>query len=352
MYDFLCLLPHGTGSVSFVHYLNLHKKMHVASFQWVAGREDLIEAHEKNFRPFFDHVGLSSKTYHKRLWVQNILNACSRQLLIQTTRDPVGCLVSQIYNAELIARIRSMLGLAYESQSIEHQISYAAKAYITHHRAACAYEAAGFDEHIVVDMSEFMPGRAGETLKKLWLTICGNADRECLVSEDYHVDIGSKYLRFLREYGTVKYQDVGIELELVPITEGDLATGKYLPTLNQYIGNEVCLHTFPDINEYLPAMQMSGQLRMCTTPAQWTSIYPKLRSKVAQKCILVFEENMRALNHVFLLLMRTKQFAVDDFTDAQRETLKELIAEDVTEFEKRHPAVVEKWTVTNDFMNS
>lgn len=149
MYDCLCLLPHANASHSLIHYLNLHKEMHIASYTSIVRSLDDILAYERNFRPFIKTVGVATKDYDAPDIVNKVLNACRRKLIIQTVRDPVECLVSQINNGKFIVGIREVLGQENSvDESIEKVIADAATRYITHG------EADSFDEHIVIDVAD------------------------------------------------------------------------------------------------------------------------------------------------------------------------------------------------------
>lgn len=352
MYDFLCLLPHATASHSFLHYVNLHKDLHVASFMNLGHVSSKIEAHKRNFRPYIQHLGLSSKIYHKPEGVKSILDACRRNLIIQTVRDPVSCLVSQINNTQMVAIIHQTIGFDYGLPSIDQQIVDAVTKYITHYRASMAYEADSFDQHIVVDMTDLMPNKTEATLNKLWHAICGNANHDRLISEDYHSELGSKFSRYLREYATLTYDDVGVKFGLAPRTDGDLMIERYQPATNKYLAYDTCLHTFPDINEYLPNMQATGPLHMCAVASEWNVVHPKIRPEILSRCISFFEQNMRVMNHVFGLARQAPKFTLEELTASQKDHLRNSIGDDVAEFSKRHPAAVENWAVTNEFLNS
>lgn len=352
MYDFLCLLPHGTGSHSFLHYLNLHKEIHVASFVSVGTDKSRIAAHEKNFRPYIDCIGLSAKHYHNQDWVNHALSVCDRRLLIQSTRDPVECLISQINNNRMVAIIYEASGSKLPFKSIDEQIFEGAEKYISHHRATETYQAHSFDDHIVIDITELSPINVEETLTRVWLKICGRADRTHLISNDYRTAFGSKYLRYLRDYGKLVFKDGMIELPLRAKPDADMVEGQYDALANLYIGEETCLHTFSDINDYLPALDMSGPLNMCTVPSYWNSVHPKLRPKILKRGIMFFEESLRSMNQVFKTVKEANTFTIDDFTDSQKELLKKAIGDDVAAFGAQNPSVVKNWTVTNEFLGA
>ncbi len=281
MYDFLCLMPHATASHSLQHYLNLHKDIHVAHFLFIGGYQDRIDAHERNFRPHIQHLGLSSKVYHERPHVETILNSCSRKLIIQAVRDPVACLISQINNTQMVAGIYKIRGAEYDHASLDQQIEDAVTRYITHNAASQAYDVASFDEHILVDMTDLMPDTVDETLTKLWLSICGNADRDRLISDNYKTELGSKFARYLRDYGIVVFRDVGVELKLAARTDADLMIERYDPLTNTYTSDNICLHTFPDINEYLPSMQATGPFICALSKLNGPQFTPKSGRKYA-----------------------------------------------------------------------
>ncbi len=352
MYDFLCLMPHATGSVSFLHYLNLHREMHVASFQSIGTSVERLEAYEANFRPFFKHLGVSAKNYHDPDWPNTLLSTCSRRLLVQAVRDPIGCLVSQINNARQISALREILGIPYEAKSVDEEITWAVEGYISHQRAEQAYHAASFDEHIIVDMSEIMPDTVKGTLDRLWTKICGDADDSNIITPaSLFVDHGSIYLRFIREYGKLNIKIGSVQLEIIPKSDGELELERYKPVLNEYFAYDLNVHTFPDIGAYLPTLQMSGALHICVPSVDWNAIHPKLRPKILEEIIPAFEDNMQALNQALVKLMRLTPFTANDFNSSQRETLKRFIQDDVERFESRHPDVVGKWAATEDFLN-
>lgn len=356
MYDFLCLFPHTCASHSLLHYLNFHKDMHLASYQSIlrSGVDNVLD-YERNFRPFINTVGVLSKNIEDQRWVKSILNASDRKLLVQSVRDPIGAFVSQLNQARGLAIITQARGdkeEPYDLVSIEQKISDALLKYLSHAKASQAYEAESFDRHIVFDTSELKGDRVEGLLKELWIAICGNADEENLIPNRKYISLGSQLIYDLRRGGNFTYEIGGQILGIYPLVDGDPWLGSYYPDTNRYNGFTERLHSFPDINEYLPAMGLSGPLHMCARPANWGAVHPKLRPKLVEQCIPIFEKRMRTFGKYYELLKEITLFTADDFTPLQKEIFKASIQADVAKFGRLHPEIVEKWDVTNSVLDS
>jgi len=353
MYDFLCLLPHACASHSLIHYLNLHRDMHVASYTSIVRSLDDVGAYERHFRPFIDYVGIATKDYDTPEIFNKVLDACKRRLVIQTVRDPVECLAAQIYNGHFHRKIRMLVGIKVEEDlTIEEYIRDGVVRYITHAEAERVYEVDSFDNHRIIDVVDLRADKIEGSLNQLWIDIFGNAAAKNLISRDYFTSMGSKRITNLRSYGGFIYKEGGLKLRIMPVADGDLWIGNYDAIKNQYVGRETRLHTFPDINEYLPALELSGPLHMCTEPLAWHLIHPKLRHKVLESCLALFKQRMQLFDRIYSTAKETPVFSVDDFTPLQKEILKASIEADVRLFGKRHPEIVEKWDVTNQFLST
>ncbi len=351
MYDFLCLLPHAHASYSLIHYLNLHKHMHVAPYASISRSLDDIMAYERNFRPCIDCIGISTKDYHDPEIVSQVLGATRRDLIIQVVRDPIECFVSQVNNAAFIKRIRTLLNLeADPPMTMEEFIGDAVTRYITPYEAYRTYKADTFKRQVIIDVEDLKAGKIDGTLNRLWDLICGDSRDESLSSRNYHTSIGSKRVVNLRAYGGFYYREENLEIRIQPYAEGDLWRGDYNAIHNRYNGREVCLHHYPDINQYLPSLGLQGALHMCTDPFHWHQVHPKLRESIIGKCKPLFEDRMRTFDQIYKAADSGRLFTLDDLSSVQKEILKASIAHDVNGFGSLYPEVVEKWSVTNAFL--
>ena len=352
MYDFICLTPHTCASHSLLHYLNFHKEMHLASYQSIQSNFDDILAYERNFRPFISTVGVHTKDYMSPNIVSGVLKASDRRLFIQAVRDPIESFVSQVQTEQLISRINELRKLENAPRvSMKEQIAYAVPRYLCHAKASRVYEADSFDKHIIFDVSEMKGDKVEGLLKKLWIAMCGNADEENLVPNRQYISLGSKLLSDLRKTGGISYREAGIELTILLCPDGDVWQGRYDATLNQFRGWQERLYAFPDINAYLPSLKLSGPIHMCARPSEWCQVHPKLRPKIIERCIPLIEARMRDFEKWYSLASAMTLFTVDDFTPLDKDMLRASIQADVAEFGRRNSAVVEKWDVTNRFMD-
>lgn len=353
MYDFLCVLPHGCASHSLTHYLNLHKDLHVAPYPSITHSQDDILAYERNFRPFITNIGIATKDYADGAFAESILAACTRRLLIQTVRDPVDSFVSLIRNNRSHRKLTELRGGSPPPEaSIESFITEASTQFLTHGQAEMAYEASSFDTHILLDVVDLRGDKIHPNLESLWTAICGSARAEDISPCDEYISLGSKFVFDLRQFCGFFYEEGPLRIEIKPRPDGDLWQGTYYPKENRYDGWEEILHTFPDINAYLPSMGLSGPIHMCAYASQWAGVHTKLRPKVIENCIPLFETNMRWLDQAYRATDSITPFELDDLTTLQSEMLKASIHADVTAFGQRHPEIAGKWETTNALLNS
>jgi hypothetical protein len=349
MYDFLCLFPHAAASHSLIHYLNQHQLMQVASYTSVSRSLDDIFAYERHIRPFIKTIGVATKDYDVPDIVQKILGATKRDLLIQTVRDPVQNFVAQVNNGLFVLQLNKALGRAADPWTIEWAITDALTRYITPAAAEDAYEASSFKTHVIVDVEQLKGDMAVKTVQSLWLVICGNANPANFPNAVFKA-LGARGFTQLRSSAGYTAIYINTKIPIMPLADGDLWLGYYDAKTNIYGGKEVRLHTYPDGNALLPALRLNCPVHMCTYPAVWHGLHPKIRAPLIHALMPGFEQTMAQFNKIFAAAETAMTFSLDSMTPLQHEMLKAGVAADFSVFMRRHPEVAEKWTVTRSYL--
>ena len=349
MYDLLCLFPHANASHSLIHYLNQHRRMHVAPFTSIARSLDDVLAYERNLRPFVPTIGVSTKDYDTPDITEKILEATKRDLVIQTVRDPVNSFVSQTNNELFLDKLHKLAGAPSTLLTIEERIADAVTRYITPAAAEIAYQIDSFKEHILIDVEDLKADKAAVTVKSLWRRICGSAEQSDLTS-GWFLPIGARQFAQLRRFGSFKAACHDIRVVVHPVIEGDLWTGYYHAQKNVYAGKETILHTVDDARELLPSLRVGGKLHAVVYPQDWYKLHPRIREVIRERVPQLFAEQLRRFDRVFAQAETAMTFTIEALTPVQRELLKLGIEEDFRTFQRRHPDVADRWTESRTFL--
>ena len=347
MYDFLCLSPHGTGSISLTNYLNQHRFVHVAAF-FDDEKSDIL-SYERFVRPWTRVVGYATKDYHIPAIAKKNLEAARRILLIQTTRDPIEALISLANWRVFASRFWPLFyGRAKQEIDVDAVITSILEKYVKPHAAELAYEADTFKRHVIIDVSELRGAGAERVVRELWLALCGDADIRNQLSNHF-APLGSPRYHYLSKFHMGL--DVGeFHVDLFGIPDKELRVGAYDHERNIFISRDCRLHTYADINTLLPSLGLTGQLHMCTNHTQWFTLHPKSHPIILEQAIPAFEKQMRRFDMAFAESQRESNFLFESIPLAQREIIKVEISRDFQEFKKRHPEVADRWSVTRSYL--
>jgi hypothetical protein len=348
MYDFLCVLPHNTGSHSLTHYINQHRQVHLAPDMSISRADDVL-SYERYFRPWVKTIGVATKDFHLPERAAKLLSATKRDLLIQTVRDPVQSLVAA-WNYHLFAvRLRELAKRDPGHQSLDDFISRNILENLKSHAVEVAYEADSFKEHLIIDVEELRGEKAGVTVRGLWVRLAGNADPQNLVSA-WFAPLGSRQFTQLKEFGTLGVEVGNRVCRFSPMPEGQLWTGYFNANKGIYNGWGQPLITYPDPNVLLPSLKLSGPLHMCPITEEWLAVHPMIRDSVLDRVRPWFENHMRWLDGIFFEAEKAMTFSVDDLTPAQADKLKIALEPDFAAFRNRHASVADRWLITRKFL--
>lgn len=350
MYDALCLFPHANGSHSLIHYLNQHRRLHVAPYTTLCRSMDDLLAYERNIRPWMPVVCAATKDYHLPDVAEKFLAVSKRDIIIQTTRDPVESFVAQTNNDFFVRTFDAVgAGKPVPPPVMEEIIADAVTRFITPAAAEKAYETDSFERHILVDVEDLKGTKAQGTVESLWSMLGGDAAPENRVSNHFRA-IGSRSYARLRAVGPFQFHVGALPVMIFPVQEGDLWNWYYDAPNNYYAGRDAVLWEYEDVNLLLPAMRLSGPLRVAAIPQEWNRVHRAVRDAVIPQILPVFEQRMRAINHIFAEAEKAMIFKLDNLTPVQTDMLKFGIEEDFRTFLRRHPQTAERWTVTRNFL--
>ncbi len=350
MYDVLCLFPHANGSHSLIHYLNQHRRVHVAPYTSLCRSMDDLLAYERNIRPWMPVVCAATKDYHLPDVTEKFLAATKRDIVIHTIRDPVESFVAQTNNEYFIRSFDAFaVNKPLEPVVMENTISDAVTRYITPAAAEEAYRVETFARHIMIDVEDLKGDKARGTVENLWRILCGDASPENRVSNQFKA-IGSRAFARLRAVGGFQFDAGPLAVTIFPHVEGDLWNWYYDAPNNYYASREAVLWTYDDVNALLPALRLSGALRICAPPQEWYRIHRVVRDGVLKDIVARFEERMRIINFIFAEAEKAMTFTLEKLTPVQADLLKFGIEDDFRRFLQRHPQEAGRWTVTRKFL--
>jgi hypothetical protein len=350
MYDFLCLFPHANASHSLTHYLNQHTKMHVAIYTSLCRSLDDLLAYERNLRPALKSIGAATKDYHDPAIAEKFLAVTKRDIVIQTVRDPVESFVAQTNNAWFIRKFFELTGKDGTREPVEELIADAITRFITPAAAEKAFEVDSFKQHIIIDVEDLKGDKTKGAVEALWRTLCGDDDPAHRTSNHYKA-IGSRGFVKMRERGgfVCNVAD-GKQITVYGVADGDLMTSYFDAKHNVYSARDMVIAEYPDASALVPALRLTGPLRICVFPHEWSLLHPRLRDWLVPQIRQAFEQQMVTLNRIFAEAEKAMDFSLDVMTPVQQELLKMGIEDDFRTFMRRHPAAAERWTVTRSFL--